>query len=393
MKQYRILIVDDEPFTVDWIADLLERDVRADVEYDLCRAYSADEALHWFARARIDLLITDIRMPGLSGLDLARSVRQSWPDCKVVILTAFAQFDYAYEAISLGVVGYILKNEEDAQILRRIRGIVDTLDDTAPAAEPLRNWLARSQALEQLLGGAECTDALLTQMELRRDDRCLLLSMDGTAPASFWGGVHHAVALLTNHAFEAHREGGRDWLLVCTGIENAPLRLMGLLERVQQTSEAQVRCLIGPEVAPERLYDCALRRAELTERESASESIMRYALQDGDAQLSQRTIQKIQEFVAANITGDVSLTRLSEITGYNPSYLSRFYKANTGERLSGYIARMRMNHVRRLIQETTMSLDEIYVSAGFSSRTYFNRFVRQYADTSPQKLLLSLRKE
>ena len=60
---YRILVVDNEPYVVDWIAFLIETKSRQEV--DVCRAYTAKEALQWLAKTRIDVLVSDISMPGM----------------------------------------------------------------------------------------------------------------------------------------------------------------------------------------------------------------------------------------------------------------------------------------------------------------------------------------
>ena len=99
---YRVLLVDDEPFIVDTLSDLLES--QEELEVDVCRAYSSAQALGWLRRAAVDILVSDIEMPGVSGLELAETVRREWPRCKVLFLTAHAQFSYAYRAIQSNVV-------------------------------------------------------------------------------------------------------------------------------------------------------------------------------------------------------------------------------------------------------------------------------------------------
>lgn len=123
---YRILIVDDEEFVVDWISDLLE--TQSKLELDICRAYSANAALDWLNRAKVDIVISDIRMPKMSGIVLSEKIKLNWPQCKVILLTAYAEFDYAYEAIKNNVVGYLLKDEDDERILDEINKAAALLD-------------------------------------------------------------------------------------------------------------------------------------------------------------------------------------------------------------------------------------------------------------------------
>ncbi len=126
MRPYTILIVDDEAFVVDWLTELLESDSR--FEFNILRAYNGIKALEWIERTRIDLLITDIRMPNISGLDLVIKLNQTWPYSKSILLTAYADFDYAKQAISHGVISYILKTADDSNILEEVNKAIALLD-------------------------------------------------------------------------------------------------------------------------------------------------------------------------------------------------------------------------------------------------------------------------
>ena len=99
----RILIVDDEPDNLEVYARFLGSlgDVRM--------APSAEGALEVLDEVSPDVLVTDIRMPGRSGVELAAEVRQRLPLCEVVIVTAYADVDTAIEAVHLGVVEYLRK--------------------------------------------------------------------------------------------------------------------------------------------------------------------------------------------------------------------------------------------------------------------------------------------
>ena len=82
---YRILIVDDEPMIVEGLSTLLEE--RNPWELEVQKACLATQALE--NRQRIDILLTDIRMPVIDGLELMRRVRVNWPDCRILCLSAF----------------------------------------------------------------------------------------------------------------------------------------------------------------------------------------------------------------------------------------------------------------------------------------------------------------
>jgi len=73
---YRVLIVDDERHVLDWIYELLAD--LPEIELDLYKAGTVTEALSWLSRSRMDIVVSDISMPGMSGLELHQKIREQW---------------------------------------------------------------------------------------------------------------------------------------------------------------------------------------------------------------------------------------------------------------------------------------------------------------------------
>src|SRR5687767_202176 len=100
----RILVVDDEPSMRDMLRIVLRRD-----GYDVVVAENGREALGVLERERVDLLLSDIRMADLSGVDVLRAARQMNRDIIAFMMTAYASTETAVEAMRLGAVDYFTK--------------------------------------------------------------------------------------------------------------------------------------------------------------------------------------------------------------------------------------------------------------------------------------------
>ena len=74
-------------------------------------------------KTRPDILITDIKMPFMDGLELSRLVKQELPDVKIIILSGYDEFDYAKEAISIGITDYLVKPIAGAQLLEAVKKV------------------------------------------------------------------------------------------------------------------------------------------------------------------------------------------------------------------------------------------------------------------------------
>jgi CheY-like chemotaxis protein len=106
MSFARILVVDDEPHTRTFICDGLSA---LGIVDDAQGVSTADEALAEISRQVPDLVITDVRMPGLNGLDLARYLRQTHPNTKVIVVTGYSTRDIEKTALALSVTALLKK--------------------------------------------------------------------------------------------------------------------------------------------------------------------------------------------------------------------------------------------------------------------------------------------
>ncbi len=109
----RVLVVDDERSMRELLSIVLRRD-----GYDVLIAEDGAAALDLLKRERVDILITDIRMPQMNGVDLLREAKRIAPDIVSIVMTAFATTETAVEALRLGAADYVTKSKDTAAELR-----------------------------------------------------------------------------------------------------------------------------------------------------------------------------------------------------------------------------------------------------------------------------------
>ena len=98
----------------------------------------------------------------------------------------------------------------------------------------------------------------------------------------------------------------------------------------------------------------------------------------------------VKRYVKAHLNQDVSLSQISDVTGYNPTYLSRLFREQTGETLNRYIARKRMEHITGLMADPALSILQIMEASGFTTRSYFNQFIKKETGLTPKQYRLHL---
>ncbi|GGD51262.1 response regulator [Paenibacillus nasutitermitis] len=120
---YQVMLVDDHTHLVDSMAKTIPWETLGIGHVH--KAYSAYEALELMQSHPIDLVITDIRMPGMSGLELIENIRRSWKKAKCILLSGYSDFEYAKEALLQEVDDYLLKPINNDELIHSIQRILE----------------------------------------------------------------------------------------------------------------------------------------------------------------------------------------------------------------------------------------------------------------------------
>ena len=180
----RLLIADDEKLEREALAELVQRRFEREVVLEMAEngRKAADTAVLWGA----DLILMDIEMPGMSGLDAARAVLAQRPSCRVTFVTAYSLFQYAHEAVHLGACDYLLKpvdpDELEASVRRAMRQIETErkLKELA-AAQPQPEQTETEEEAEDAPEEGENSQTALVMAHVRRyleDNYMFDLSLD-----------------------------------------------------------------------------------------------------------------------------------------------------------------------------------------------------------------------
>lgn len=124
---YKIFLADDEIWVIMGLKKLIEK-VGAPFQV-VGEASNGVMALEEIEKKKPDVLITDIRMPGMDGLELMKEIRKKKLDTKVVLVSGYAEFDYAQKAIRMGAVDYLLKPVEAETFAKVLENLEKMLDE------------------------------------------------------------------------------------------------------------------------------------------------------------------------------------------------------------------------------------------------------------------------
>ncbi|GGD47266.1 response regulator transcription factor [Paenibacillus nasutitermitis] len=543
---YRLLIVDDEPIIVESLLDLFER--KAGLELEVYGVCASTDALDMLERTKIDIVLTDIRMPGLSGIELHREIIGRWPWCKVIFLSGYNDFEFIQEVMRNGGVDYLLKSEGSDAIVCAVQKAMQALTDAIEVENLIERSMKQTQKIQPFLqkellwrltqSDAHSLHSIGEQFRelnipLKAEEPVLLVIgridewREGTSAfdkALYLFAVQNIAdeymgATIRQVSFEFEEKSKIAWLiqlnhdLIHPGGElEARQRTLsfvkGAAEMIQHACDnlltmklsfavgttyrewhelsdlfEHLRLLMSrglglghelllleqksSEVAVDT-YDRELRNqmkkialiqtllengqkeqffaeyvALMKVAAAGSETmdgirteiyftlvsiflsyVNRWKVRDeiGDAvnlgkmtlldwnhwpeitdyfsQLAEAifewkssgqdfqemdVISQVQHYVLHNLAGDLSLNRIAEMVGHNPSYLSRLYKRITGEGISEFIMAVRIKKTQELLRENKLKISEISKAVGFLSEQSFYRFFRKVTNLTPQE--------
>lgn len=397
---YHILVVDDERHVTDALTLLLHE--QTDMDAEVFAANSAAEALDIMNRYRIDLMLSDINMPDMSGIELLEATRTRWPLCQVVMLTGYSDFNHVYEAFRLKAAGFLLKTEPDEVVIRTVQTLLqqsanrfkqETLDIPPSAAKPDPHLLR--------LVSADVTHRRRILADLGfAPDAGELVACLCTTP-----GEHTAQQLdtlmrrhLNNrviHAVYAPTAGDHTLWLMQLAPEACSLPLLSsILETVQDICRSltgrEVSFALSPVTLDELPLTLSKLRSVLDKTTCDPGSIVTLTNSLPTNFGADSAVRFVKDYIAQHVTEGLTISTLSQVSGYNADYLTRIFRNATGETISQYLTSYRMDMILRLLRDPLLSVDEISKQTGFSSRSYFNRFVKRATGMNPKALRMNL---
>lgn len=165
---YNLLIVDDEKIIRDGLYELLSMEER--LELNLSTAASAVEAEKLLSHKKIDIVLTDIQMPKVSGIQLMDIILERWPHCKVIFLTGYSEFEYVYKVHKHA--RYVLKAEEDEKIIEAILESIEEIESDfmiEKIVEDTSRLRAKQEGYEQSRFLYDLLNGLVSQSSLRQE--------------------------------------------------------------------------------------------------------------------------------------------------------------------------------------------------------------------------------
>lgn len=351
---YTVLIVDDEVIERNYLKKVFQEIPEQFLVVGEAR--NGQEAIAIALEKKPSIIIMDINMPVYNGLIAAQSIKSNLINSIIILNSAYAEFEFARQAIDYNLDAYLLKPASEKEILDTVKSCLKRkrLDDSFGG-----NSLTLSQTIsndypfiiiDQLLNAISSHDLKLIKINSNNYLNFLKSQKNNLESHRLY---------IINTIFSIERELQR----TSTKIHLELLDFNRYLEYISTS---------------EYWYEILNHVVEFFERLSM--------LYSDNLIGTQNCADMIALYIDKNYQNHISLDVLSDIYHYSPSYLSRVFHQYKGLTMNNYIKQTRVNHALYLLKNSEIAINEISVSCGFINITHFNRVFKEITNKTPSQI-------
>ena len=392
---YRLLIVDDEP--------TIRRGMLSCIDWEkygigtIKEAKNGAEALREALSFHPHILLTDIRMPVMDGIELVSQVREHLPDCKIVIMSGYDDFDYAKSLMRLKVTEYLLKPvDEDELVQVFTRLIRDIKDEEARELNLKTASLLLQENLPQLKlnfilkvleGGfpdlkemaryatvlhihipaniCEFRAIIIAPNDLSGLDRADLTE------SSVYEIIHTVEEFLVDSGFLCPHTNHIIGLIYGNSL-GTDLLALHIRYLIKERTGITVSVSIGPAAQSISEINHSYKQA--------------ISMRDNKMYKGKRTVVQIAlRYVDEHWNQDISLADIAKIAFVTPNYLSKIFKEEMNVSFIDYLNRLRVENAKQLLLYTNLKTYEIAEKVGYKDYKYFSAMLKKLTGFSPRE--------
>ncbi len=384
---YSILIIDDEPIVKIALRSILPWEEHG---FSICgTASNGLEALPLINQHHPDVIITDLKMPGMDGLELIRILKEQGYPGEILVLSNYEDFDSVRSALLLGAADYLLKIKiQPDTLLSCLNKTVEKLKDRRPElfseTPQTKTENTGDLLLEFFQGDTSLGDFLLEHKDAR------LGFMENSCAVCYVTFEK----FLSNEAFSISGNLLRDMILdAVQGFLQPYILVLSDYSALVVFSQAE---LSGSEIKVEQLVKKLYNRftmyqsfapdmpyQEALENYEEARSVFReFSSNEGHYKAD---VAKTLEYMETNYMHRLTLSSISANVNLSSSYLCRIFKSEVGTSITNYLNNLRVRKAATLIKENTLSMKEISSMVGIDDQLYFSRLFKKCMGISPSE--------
>jgi two-component system response regulator YesN len=330
---YTIIIADDEPMMRKSM-QLILQDIDLGISQVLL-ARDGEEALTLCEEYTPDIVVTDVRMPKMDGLDLCNKLYEAYNLTSLVILSGYDDFKYAQKALKYGVKDYLLKPVNREDFIACISSCLNTIKNNKSKIIDSKYSNLKKLINEDFGGNFNRKDyiqSIYKEMHNLPLNYCIVLA-----------------ELLIQYIIEAvgHKTGEK---------------LKFQITKFSESSKSEFKLWL---------------MKMLSELENAINEIQ--------VDIKYLSIKLAKEYIEKNYAKEFSLEDISGEIGFNPSYFSQMFKAKTGQTFVQYKNQVRLGKAKELLKKTDKSVTQVAMEVGYNDTSHFIKLYKKIIGETPNE--------
>lgn len=351
--------------------------------------YKSNELLKYSETNKIDVLVCDIDMPLINGIDLAKTLKERIPDLQILFLTGMDTFDYIYKATKIRDSKYILKIEEESTIINTIQELINVhaqIDKQHTEQKQLveTNDNLLNEKYHAILYSSLFDNDLINEIDVSQFHFHLIISNKQLNEDLF----NKIKTIIIN------RNISEDKLIFqiddfVFGLLSSNIIAKSLFDEISQIAKKQYDVILNIVINEEKnqinkykqIYN---QMCEITSVTSSTKGYY-YLYSNNNNKVDEgiKLIETIRNYVYEHTSEDISLRKISEVIHYNESYLSRLFKQLTGKNYKDLVTEIKINKSINLLTKTDMMAKDIAKAVGFESTSHFQYFFKKNKGVTP----------
>lgn len=367
---YKVFIVEDE--------ELLRTGMRDNVKwkengYEFCgEASDGEEALPLVRKIIPDIIITDIKMPFMNGLELSKIIKEESPNTKIIVLTGYDEFDFAREALSIGADEYILKPFSASKLIEALNGISQKIQKD----KEKKIWNYEKYIIERDLVKK------LKEKEYNVNEDFYKNDNENIEEFFKFGKLEHIESFLDEYMKRLESASLHSYIYTYYTLMNIFMIASKFIrdmkesvnEIIPEMKDMEVLCLSINSIEELRVHINQIFVRILSFRDN--HKVDKYG----------KIIEEAKKFINKKyMIPELSLNLVAYNINVSPNHFSTIFKNGTGEAFIDYLTKIRINKAKEYLNSSPMKTYEIAESVGYADSHYFSYIFKKITGLTPSE--------
>lgn len=416
---FNLIIVDDEEVIRNGLSSIVDWNA---LGFKVVAKFpNGKEAIEYVKTNKVDIVLSDIIMPFVSGLELSKYIKENKPATKVVLLSGYKEFELAKQAIQYNVESYILKPTDVDEVMKIFGELYEKLVFQKNKEENAMLERRKINELLPLLEEQFFTDLIMGGINSREEMlgkiRLFGLDIDVENTGAYFISLKifdydnylqkiwkYGKLNLNTAVRNFFKNESEPFKYIFLGCKQSYVQLLAIVEKSNEIKDgiknikeylnkviAGMEALIKMKVEIDSIEEYNCITDILARKTRSNQHKSEYVIENDTIVIEEQKklleeksiIKKAKKYINENSHNDIALEDVADEVYLNSVYFSRLFKQQTGENFSDYLIKVRMLKAMKLLKDPRYKVYEIVEKIGYKSIKHFYKIFKKHTGKTP----------